>query len=61
VNLKTLKKGAALQNIHLGTKAKVRSIEKFSRGNKTYTIFVLDNNTRWNGYYLINNWELSKS
>jgi len=61
VNLKTLKKGAALQNIHLGTKAKIKSIERFSRGHNTYTIFVLDNDTRWNGYYLINNWELSKS
>lgn len=60
MNLKTLKKGAALQNTHTGTKAKVKSIEKFSRGNNNYTVFVLDNDTRWNGFYLVNNWELVK-
>jgi len=60
MNLRTLKRGVELQNIHLGTKAKVKSIEKFTRGSRTYTIFVLNNDTRWNGYYLINNWELAK-
>ena len=60
MNLGTLKKGDALQNIHLGIKAKVKSIEKFTRGSKKYTIFVLNNDTRWNGYHLINNWELAK-
>ena len=60
MNLGTLKKGDALQNIHLGVKATVKSIEKFTRGSKKYTIFVLNNDTRWNGYHLINNWELDK-
>jgi len=60
MNLSTLKKGVGLQNIHTGTKAKVRSIEKFTSGSKNYTIFVLNNDTRWNGYYLINNWEMVK-
>ena len=60
MNLQRLEKGMVLQNRHTGTKAKVRSIEKFSNNNKKYTIFVLSNDTRWNGYYLINNWELVK-
>ncbi len=60
MNLSVLKKGVGLQNIHTGTKAKISSIEKFTRGSKNYTIFVLNNDTRWNGYYLINNWEMVK-